>query len=49
MGGSEDGRVTEGAEGGVGSEVSGTNGVCSEFDVACSCTKVGEEGSGISG
>ena len=51
---SEDGRVSEGVEGGaeedgIGSEVSRTDKVCSEFVVAWSCAKVGEEGSGTFG
>lgn len=53
VGGSEDCRVTEGAEGGaergVGSEVFGTDKVYSELVMSWSCAKVGEEGSGTSG
>lgn len=54
MGGSKYGRVNKDAEEGaerdvVGSEVSRTDKVCSEFVVSWSCAKVGEEGSGIFG
>lgn len=54
VGGSEDGRVTKGAEGGAKreglySEVSGIDEVCSELVVAWSCAKVGEEGLGTFG
>lgn len=54
VGGSEDVRVFEGAEGGakgdgIGSEVSGIDEVCSKFNVAWSCAKVGEEWSRTSG
>ena len=54
MVGSEVAMVNEGAKGGVdrdgvGSEVSRTDEVCSEFVVAWSCAKVEAEGSGTSG
>ena len=53
MGSKEVGRFSKGSKVGaesgcIGSEVSGKNLVCSDSVVACSCTRVGEVGSGTS-